>query len=320
MDTNRCGLGNGFGLELLTGLFQDDGIYHELLGALKAEFPVLIVGETGVGKDILARWIHSNSYTTQRGEFIPINCATVPEGLMESELFGHSRGSFTGADVDKAGLIEAADGGTLFLDELEEMPTSMQAKLLRTLEEKEYRRIGETNTRKSNFRLICALNKDLNGLISEGKFRKDLYYRINVLTINIPPLRERLDKIPFFVKHFVREFTQSEVKVSVDAMERLVCYTWPGNVRELRNVIEYSIANLGGGGLIEVSHLPRDRFRDCVLGENINISLKRREKCFRGILMRQAMDLNDGDYRKVMSEYQVTKDMIYRAIRKDVNS
>jgi len=211
-------------------------IYREALRASMADSPVLIMGETGAGKEVLARYIHGNSKRGEDGEFIALNCAAISENLFESELFGHTKGSFTGADKDKAGLIEAADGGTLFLDEVEEMPASMQVKLLRAIEQKEYRRIGETDVRKSDFRLICATNKDLNEMVQEGRFRKDLYYRINVIQIIVPPLRERMDEIPIFVEYFIHQFTKKEVKVSVNVMERFLCYTWPGNIRvEERN-------------------------------------------------------------------------------------
>jgi len=282
-----------------------------------ADSPVLIMGETGAGKEVLARYIHGNSKRGKDGEFIALNCAAIPESLFESELFGHTKGSFTGADKDKAGLIEAADGGTLFLDEVEEMPASMQVKLLRAIEQKEYRRIGETDVRKSDFRLICATNKDLNEMVQEGRFRKDLYYRINVIQIIVPPLRERMDEIPIFVEYFIHQFTKKEVKVSVNVMERFLCYTWPGNIRELRNVIESSVLRLGEEEkTLELRHLPSNKFEGCPLYNNSIMSLREREKCFRSILIREAMNSNRGDYRKVMDELRVTKDMIYRAIRK----
>ena len=292
-------------------------MWHEALRASRAGSPVLIIGETGAGKEVLARYIHEKSKGGRGDGFVALNCAAIPEKLFESELFGHTKGSFTGADKDKAGLIEAADGGTLFLDEVEEMPVPMQVKLLRAIEQKEYRRIGETDVRKSDFRLICATNKNLHELVREGRFRKDLYYRINVIEIVVPPLRERMDDIPVFVEYFIHQFTKKEVKVSVNVMERFLCYTWPGNIRELRNVIESSVLRLGEDEkTLELEHLPSNKFEDCSLYNNGIISLREREKCFRSILIREAMNSNRGDYRKVMDELHVTKDMIYRAIRK----
>ncbi|MGB9774257.1 MAG: sigma-54 interaction domain-containing protein [Bacteroidota bacterium] len=292
-------------------------IYHEARSASKFDSPVLIIGETGVGKEILARYIHENSQRGTDGKFIAVNCATIPESLFESELFGHAKGSFTGADKDYAGLIEVADGGTLFLDEVEEMPAFMQVKLLRVIEQKEYRRLGETNARASNFRLICAANKDLEQLVERGQFRKDLYYRINVIHIIVPPLRDRIDEIPFFVEYFIHQFTKREVKVSVAVMERFLCHTWPGNVRELKNIIESAVLRLGDGEkTLELRHLPSNKFENCPMYNGGGMSLKEKEECFRSIVIKHAMDLNRGDYRKVMGELHVTKDMIYRAIRK----
>ncbi|MCH9032857.1 MAG: sigma-54-dependent Fis family transcriptional regulator, partial [candidate division Zixibacteria bacterium] len=193
-----------------------------------------LTGETGCGKDLLAKAIHYNSNRKDK-RFISVNCAALPEALLESELFGHKRGSFTGADRDKPGLFEEADGGTFFMDEIGDMPLSVQAKLLRVLEEKEIVRLGESVPRKVDVRVISATNKDLSQLIEEKLFRPDLYYRLSPVMFRIPPMRERRDDIPALIKHFKGE---SEVTFTAEAMRLLIAYDWPGNVREIENEVK----------------------------------------------------------------------------------
>ncbi len=171
----------------------------------RSNTPVLITGEAGVGKEVVARYIHDQSGSERGGEFVAVNCRSVQENLMDSELFGYMKGAFTDADKDKAGLVEVADGGTLFIDEVEEINHAMQVKLLRVIEEKEHRRLGSSDTTKSNFRLICATNRDLRSMIDQDKFREDLYHRITGAIVKVPALRERLDEIPLFVDYFIRE-------------------------------------------------------------------------------------------------------------------
>jgi len=205
---------------------------------------VLLCGESGVGKDMIARAIHHHSPRADR-PFVKINCTALPENLMESELFGYEKGAFTGANISKPGKFEQADTGTVFLDEIGDVPPSIQVKLLRILQEREFERLGSNKTKHIDVRVLAATNVDLRAALEQGTFREDLYYRLNVLPINIPSLRERKEDIPYLADHFVRKLKKdlgSPVeKISDGAMERLMGYHWPGNVRELENVIERSM-------------------------------------------------------------------------------
>src|SRR6266436_788466 len=198
---------------------------------------VLLAGESGVGKDLIARAIHFHSPRRDR-PFVKINCTAIPENLMESELFGYEKGAFTGAAQSKPGKFEQADTGTVLLDEIGDVPASIQVKLLRVLQEREFERLGSNKTQHIDVRLVAATNVDLRAALEQGTFREDLYYRLNVVPMNIPPLRARKEDIPFLVEHFVKKFGG---EISEAAMERLLGYHWPGNVRELENVIERSI-------------------------------------------------------------------------------
>lgn len=198
---------------------------------------VLIIGESGSGKELVASAVHNLSQRKEKN-FLTINCATFPEGLLESELFGHMKGAFTGALYNKQGLFEIADGGSMFLDEIGEMPTNLQAKLLRVLENGTFRRVGGTTDIKVDIRIISATNKDLKEEIAAGRFREDLYYRLNVVPVNIPPLRERKQDIPLLAEHFLRKISGNTKRITSDAMKMLIDNPWKGNVRELDNVIE----------------------------------------------------------------------------------
>jgi formate hydrogenlyase transcriptional activator len=221
---------------------------------------VLITGESGTGKELIARAIHEQSARKDRA-LIKLNCSAVPEGLFESEFFGHMRGSFTGAFKDKPGRFELADGGTLFLDEIGEVPLAMQAKLLRVLQEQELERIGDTRTRKVNVRVIAATNRDLTKEVDERRFRQDLFYRLRVFPIEVPPLRERREDIAPLAAHFIRDHSRRmnrpEPGITEAALSQLTSYDWPGNVRQLQNVIERSMILWQGGPLsfdVPISH------------------------------------------------------------------
>jgi two-component system response regulator PilR (NtrC family) len=218
---------------------------------------VLIQGESGTGKELVARAVHYNSPRSD-GPFLAINCAAVPENLLESELFGYQRGAFTGATQHKMGLFKAADGGTLLLDEISEMANPLQVRLLRAIQEREILPLGATKPVPFNARLIASTNRDLEEVVKKGDFREDLFYRLSVITINLPPLRERREDIPMLVKHFVSKFSHErglpEKRVTAEAMKRLVSYHWPGNVRELMNCIEHAIVL--GDQEIDVAALP----------------------------------------------------------------
>jgi transcriptional regulator with PAS, ATPase and Fis domain len=218
---------------------------------------VLLQGESGTGKEVVARFIHRGS-ARQSGPFVAINCAALPEQLLESELFGYERGAFTGAMQSKPGQIEVAAGGTLFLDEVAEMSPSAQAKFLRVLQEKEFQRLGSTRRGRADVRVIAATNRDLQKAIERGTFREDLFYRLHVFGIRLPPLRERIDDIlPLsdqFLQDLGRSFGRPPAGISREARDALLAYGWPGNVRELRNVLERA-AILCQGGLILADHL-----------------------------------------------------------------
>src|SRR5208282_3389511 len=205
---------------------------------------VLLLGETGTGKELIARAIHNCSRRRDR-EFVKLNCAAIPSGLLESELFGHERGAFTGAITQKTGRVELADQGSLFLDEIGDIPLELQPKLLRVLQEREFERLGSTRTKKVDVRVVAATHRDLEEMIVENQFRQDLYYRLNIFPISIPPLRERREDIPLLVRHFVQQSAQRMNKtigsISSETMEALTRYPWPGNIRELQNVIERSV-------------------------------------------------------------------------------
>ena len=219
---------------------------------------VLVTGESGTGKEVMARAIHSQS--PRRSEsFVGVNCGAIPEGLLESELFGHARGAFTGADRARNGLFRDADGGTLFLDEIGELPVSLQVKLLRVLQEEEVRPVGESKARRIDVRVIAATSRNLEEDMREERFREDLFYRLNVVRLEVPPLRERPKDIPLLLDHFIARFRSTLGKtvrtVDDQALERLVAYPWPGNVRELENVIERAMI-LADGDILGVSELP----------------------------------------------------------------
>jgi DNA-binding NtrC family response regulator len=217
---------------------------------------VLITGESGTGKEVVARTIHYTGARAQR-PFVPINCTAMPEGLLESELFGHVRGAFTGAHTAKKGLFEEANGGTLFLDEIGDMPVGLQGKLLRVLQDREIRPVGGNRSVKVDVRIITATNKSLKKEIDEGRFRQDLYYRLNVIPIHIPPLRERAEDVPLLVEGFLRKHSPPEraYTISPEALDRLIRARWEGNARELENVIERAVA-LATEPVIHVDDLP----------------------------------------------------------------
>jgi formate hydrogenlyase transcriptional activator len=216
---------------------------------------VLLLGETGTGKELIARAIHYRSSRKQR-TFVKLNCAAIPSGLLESELFGHERGAFTGAIAQKVGRLELADHGSLFLDEIGDIPLELQPKLLRVLQEREFERLGNTRTQKVDVRIVAATHRDLEEMVVEKQFRSDLYYRLNVFPIRIPPLRERTSDIPVLVRHFVNR-AASQMKKIIDSipaeiMDALTRYPWPGNIRELENIIERAVI-LSSGPVLRVS-------------------------------------------------------------------
>lgn len=243
------------------------GIFTQLLKVAPTDSTVLILGESGTGKELLAESIYEHSLRN-KGPFIKINCVAIPENLLESELFGHEKGAFTGAVSQKIGKFEIADGGTVFLDEIGDMPLSTQAKILRILQEKELQRVGSTKTINVDIRFVVATNKDLPEMVKKGLFREDLYYRINVFLIRLPSLRERKEDIPYLAETFLENNAKS-VKLSSKALQLITAYNWPGNIRELKNTIERA-AVLTETDLIEPVHLPSNITKDISATSIIN--------------------------------------------------
>lgn len=222
-----------------------------------ADIDVLVTGETGTGKELVARAVHEHG--TRTGRFVPVDCGAIPEHLMESELFGHEKGAFTGADRRSLGLMEFAQRGTFFLDEVNALPLALQAKLLRALQQRSFRRVGGTSETEVDLRVIAASNRDLSALVKEGRFRADLYYRLDVGVIELPPLRERAEDIPLLVEHFLEATPHPDGTprhLSDEAMETLLGYSWPGNVRQLQNALRRMAAV--GGGVLTVADIPAD--------------------------------------------------------------
>jgi formate hydrogenlyase transcriptional activator len=237
---------------------QTDAAFADLVGASSAlrqviqlidivaggDSTVLVLGETGTGKELIARAIHNRSPRRNR-PFVKLNCAAIPTGLLESELFGHERGAFTGAIAQKIGRLEAADQGTLFLDEIGDIPLELQPKLLRVLQEREFERLGSTRTKRIDVRIIAATHRDLEGMILQREFRQDLFYRLNVFPIFAPPLRERAEDVPLLVRHFMnraaKRLDKSVDYISTEVMTALTRYAWPGNIRELENIVERAV-------------------------------------------------------------------------------
>jgi DNA-binding NtrC family response regulator len=239
---------------------QMQTIYETIESVAKSDANVLIVGESGTGKELIANAIHYNSLRSKKA-FIKVNCAALPKELIESELFGHTKGAFTGAHADKEGLVQHAAGGSLLLDEIAEMPVELQPKLLRVLQERSYRKIGSEKTYSVDFRLICSTNRLPADAIREGLLRDDLFYRISTITIHVPPLRERSEDIQllteFFLKMYAKKYDRPITGVSQAAYQRLFAHSWPGNVRELQNVLERAVL-LAKGNKIEPFDLPFD--------------------------------------------------------------
>ncbi|MBE8163390.1 MAG: sigma-54-dependent Fis family transcriptional regulator [Bdellovibrionaceae bacterium] len=267
---------------------------HQVFDLIKKVSPsqsnILIIGESGTGKEVVARAIHNNSLVS-RAAFVPVNCGAIPSELIESEFFGHRKGAFTGAVSDKEGLFEAASGGTLFLDEVGELPLEMQAKLLRVLQEKEIRKVGSTENIKVDVRILSATNRDLLEMVKTGAFREDLFYRINVIEVSLPPLRSRGDDVillaNYALKKFAKKFDKSVSQLSAEAAEKLKKYRYPGNVRELENIIERIIA-IESEPIILPEHLP-PLLLELSQPEQLNV-LKNFQFTSKGIFLDKVLD------------------------------
>lgn len=246
--------------EIISASAEMEAVKKMILKVARSTSTVLIRGESGTGKELIARAIHNQSPRSTE-MFQAVNCAAINENLLESELFGHEKGSFTGAHAEKKGLFEVADRGTLFLDEIAELDIGMQAKLLRALQEREIRRVGGTRPIKIDVRVVAATNRDLRAMVADGRFRDDLYYRINVLSVDVPPLRDRRDDIPVLINYFLKKHTRNTSRLvrglTPETRQLLMNYSWPGNVRQLESAIERAIL-LCEGDLISVDDLPME--------------------------------------------------------------
>ena len=246
--------------ELAYGSSSMEEIVNLAVNLSKVDSTVLLCGETGVGKELIAHLIYDRSPRNNKGPFIKVNCASIPINLVETELFGYEAGSFTGAlKKGKKGYFELADGGTLFLDEIAELPLEVQPKLLNVLQDKQVLRIGNANPKSIDIRIIAATNRNLQKMVAEGKFRKDLYYRLNVIPVEIPPLRDRKVEIPMFISYFQNKFQKKYAlknkEISQDIIKHLYWYPWPGNVRELANLVERLLI-VAKGNMVKMADLP----------------------------------------------------------------
>ena len=284
-----------------------------------SDMTVLVLGESGSGKELVARAIHEASPRAGRN-FVAVDCCTLQESLFESELFGHEKGAFTGADRKKAGLIEGAAGGTLFLDEIGEIPPAIQAKLLRVLETGKFRRVGGTRDLEADVRIVAATNRDLKAMSERGEFRADLYYRLEAFTIRTPPLRERREDIPHLVEHFIRNHDFSmrvHKQVTKSAMRKLIAYDWPGNVRELKNVVERAIILSRNSRTIREQHLT---FGACKQEEGFRLDLPGDAQPtleeIEGAYLRMLLERHAGHRATVARIMGISERQVYRLIRK----
>ena len=281
----------------------------------KSDSTVLILGESGTGKELFAGAIYDLS-ERKNGPFVIINCGAFPETLLESELFGYKKGAFTDAKMDKPGRLAQADGGTIFLDEIGDIPLPVQVKLLRVLQNKEYVPLGSNKTHKVNVRIITATNRDLNKLIRNGTFREDIYYRINVIKIELPPLRERRDDIPLLIDHFIKKFNvlmdKQILGVSDEAIERLMNWNYPGNIRELENIVEHAFV-ICRDEIIEVQHLPKYLHYEQAKSPELLIhnSLKDTEKH----LIIKTLEKNFGHRAKTARDLGIHKTTLWRKLK-----
>lgn len=280
----------------------------------KTDSAVLITGETGTGKEILANLIHHYSSRADK-PFICVNCGALNENLIESELFGSEKGAYTGAEKQKKGRFEAADGGSIFFDEIGELSLNMQTRLLRVLQEKSFERVGGYETLTSDFRLIAATNRDLKKEVQANRFRKDLYYRINIIPVEIPPLRERPEDIPILCQRFLHwyssEMNKPELAISEEITKLLQRYEWPGNVRELRNLMERMVV-LSDGGKIDFNVLPEE-IRD-LAGEDRKDTLRAHKQAFEKEYIIKIMEKHGGNVAKAAEEMQIAKKNLYKKL------
>ena len=302
-------------------------IFEQIKLVGQTDTTVCILGESGTGKELVANAIHQHSRRSAK-PFIKVNCAAISENLLESELFGHEKGSFTGAMKQRRGRFELADGGTLLLDEISEMSPALQSKLLRILQEQEFERVGGTETLKVNVRIIAASNANLQERISEGTFREDLYYRISVFPIHLPPLHERRDDISLLIDHFLRSHTEKMNKringISAEALELMINYDWPGNIRQLQNAVERSCVMVSENQRIEPKHLPPELISEKnsrnsenkIISDESSILPEKTIDELEEMAIRQSLQKHDGNRAQTAKALDIGLKTLYRKIEK----
>jgi len=320
IDSLRRRLDQKFGLDQIIGQSkQMKDIFAKVQRAAPVDSTVLILGESGTGKELVAQGLHHNS-PRKKGPFVAVNCAAVPATLVESELFGHVRGAFTGATDRRLGRFEQADGGTLFIDEIGDFELGLQAKLLRVLETFMVTPVGGHEDRKVSVRVVAATSRDIHKMVAEGKFREDLYYRLNVVQITLPPLRDRTDDIPILVEHFLKEITATKHtaahKISPEVMRHFHTYRWPGNVRELRNTLE-SMMVLANGEMLTEEDLPERVAAGSILGPTdskdipTNLTMEELEK----LAITKALDQSNGNRTHAAGKLGISVRTLQRKLR-----
>ncbi|MEI6705019.1 MAG: sigma-54 dependent transcriptional regulator, partial [Deltaproteobacteria bacterium] len=294
-------------------------IFSQIRKVTELKTTVLVLGESGTGKELVARAIHVNGRRASK-PFVAVNCGAIPGNLLESELFGHIKGAFTDAASDKAGLFEQADGGTLFLDEIGEMPLGLQVKLLRALQEEEIRKVGAAVSKKVNVRVVSATSRDLGADVKAGVFREDLYFRLNVFCIQLPPLRDRIEDIPLLAEHFINSMVHGRemeaLSFEPDAMRSLMAYSWPGNIRELQNAIERA-AILCESGRITISNLPASVQSTVTVqttaDQNEDLSIKKAEDAIERDLIRKALIKTGGNRTQAAKILEIShRSLLYK--------
>jgi len=316
--------------DIIGGSMKMRELYDVIEKVAPTDSTVLIHGESGTGKELVAKAIHTNSLRAS-AQFVSLDCTALTESLLESELFGHVKGSFTGAIVSKPGLFEIADGGTFFLDEIGNVSLPTQSKLLRVLQEREFKPVGGNGTKKTNIRLITATNRNLEAMIAEGTFREELFYRLNVLPIFLPPLRKRKDDIPALARHFLEKFSRrangGRTAMLPEAMDFLIKYDWPGNVRELENIIERLVV-MADGSMIKPEHLPaairRRRLSGQIVVPRTNEELKEAKKRLRRdavteierAFVSDALDRNNWNVARAARDVGMQRSNLHALVRK----
>jgi two-component system, NtrC family, response regulator AtoC len=316
--------------EVVAGRFSYSGIlsrntrmqeiFNQIKKVADLKTTILVLGESGTGKELVARAVHQNGRRSQK-PFVAVNCGAIPGNLLESELFGHVRGAFTDASSDKAGLFEQADGGTLFLDEIGEMPPALQVKLLRVLQEGEIRRVGDSASRRVDVRVISATSRDLSADVGVGRFREDLYFRLNVFCLLLPPLRERVEDVPLLAEYFLKRYSDGNgsqsLRIEPDAMRSLMAHRWPGNVRELENAVERACILCEGGRITSSCLPPSVRLLDeSYPGESVNdenLSIKKAEDTIERELIRKALAKTGGNRTQAAKILEIShRSLLYK--------